>query len=153
MEVVVADQSGEEVDRSYLEQAARIVLLSEKVPESSELSIVLVDIAKMRELNRKLRGIDAPTDVLALPLYAGRNEIDLDQTAPILLLGDVIICPEVAEEAAAEYEVPFREEMSRLLIHGILHLLGYDHELPEKAREMEGIEERLLAGLGSDRVG
>jgi len=107
------------------------------------LSVVFTDDTEMRRMNRKHRGKDKTTDVLSFPL---------DDTTPLLqtrLLGDIVISVPTAKKQAKEYGVPLREELLRLLIHGFLHLLGYDHEnvSRQKARAMERKEEELFSAL------
>ncbi len=106
----------------------------------AELSVVLVDDRAMRRLNRRWRGVDRSTDVLSFPLSepAGGGP----------LLGDVVISLETAERRARAEGRPLRTELERYLAHGVLHLLGYDHERPEDARRMAEAEERLVRGEG-----
>jgi probable rRNA maturation factor len=105
--------------------------------------VVFTDDTEMRRMNRKHRGKDKTTDVLSFPL---------DDTTPLLqtrLLGDLVISVPTAQKQAKEYGVPLREELLRLLIHGFLHLLGYDHEnvSRKKARAMEQKEEEFFGAL------
>ncbi len=100
--------------------------------QDSELSILLVSDKKIRELNRQYRGLDAPTDVLSFP----QNEEDAEEFDSHLL-GDVVISVETAHRQAVEHKLSLEEELVLLLIHGILHLLGYDHERSAK-------EERIM---------
>jgi probable rRNA maturation factor len=105
-------------------------------PGIAEVSVTLLDSARMRELNVRYHGVDAPTDVLAFDLG----------TAGGTLLGDIYVCVDVARESAEEYGETLDDELARLAIHGTLHLLGHDH--PEGARrqdcEMFRLQERLL---------
>jgi probable rRNA maturation factor len=109
-------------------------------PSRAEISVTLVDSPRMRELNSRFHAVDAPTDVLAFDL----GSPDEDAGA---LLGDVYVCAAVADEFAREHEEDSEVEILRLAIHGVLHLLGYDH--PDGAErydsEMFTIQERLLA--------
>ncbi|MCO5142747.1 MAG: rRNA maturation RNase YbeY [Oligoflexia bacterium] len=114
-----------------------------------ELSIVLVSKKEIQKINKEWRGKDYPTDVLSFPQYSKSELIKLDRKQlkieTTLLLGDVVICIDKAKEQAKEKKHSFRFELKWLLIHGILHLLGYDHELSAKeARRMQRIEKRLL---------
>jgi probable rRNA maturation factor len=96
----------------------------------------------MRRLNARYRGIDRPTDVLSFPMREGRTA---DEQA---LLGDIVICVPKAAAQAKEYHVRFYDELLRLLIHGLLHLLGYDHEIDASHRKrMERRERELLNAL------
>jgi len=110
------------------------------VPEMTELSIALVDEDEMAHLNNQYRGIDGPTDVLSFgcddPCPAPGDE-------PITL-GDVVIAPAVAERQAAELGHSVERELDVLLVHGVLHLLGYDHEAADDAGAMAARESALL---------
>lgn len=112
---------------------------------SSTLSLSLVRDPAMRELNRQYRGKDRPTDVLSFPLH---EPAELARGAQPELLGDVVISIETAQRQAAEYEAPLERELERLLIHGILHLLGHDHEAAAERRRMEKEERRLAERIG-----
>jgi len=103
------------------------------------LSIILVGDARMRSLNRAFRRIDRPTDVLSFPL--GDRTQDKH-------LGDVVISLDTAERQAADYAAPLQREVERLLIHGILHLLGHDHHRRDERLRMEREERRLARAIG-----
>ena len=114
-------------------------LLSALRLESAELSVLLVSDIEMRRLNRVYRGADRPTDVLAFAQHEGCGG------APAGLLGDVVISVDTAKRQAAERGLSIGRESERLLIHGVLHLIGYDHERSAaEARRMQR-RERLLA--------
>jgi rRNA maturation RNase YbeY len=105
----------------------------------AELSVLLVSDGEMRRLNHDYRGFDRPTDVLSFPQREGPGP------APEQLLGDVVISVDTARRQAARWHASLGREADRLLIHGLLHLLGYDHERsPVEARRMQR-RERLLA--------
>jgi probable rRNA maturation factor len=107
-----------------------------------ELSVLLADDAAVRALNRDWRGKDLPTNVLSFPAGA-----PVAEGAPILL-GDVALAFEtVAHEAEAQGKA-LPDHLRHLLVHGVLHLLGHDHEIEAEAERMEGLERRILAGLG-----
>lgn len=131
----------EPLDLSAFERLASFVLDREGAPAMSELSILVVDLDEMAELNLRFRSKEGPTDVLSFPcddpcVAAGPDE-------PILL-GDVVIAPSVAEAQALEYGHTVEEEMNLLLVHGVLHLLGYDHIEDEDATVMQARERTLL---------
>ena len=108
---------------------------------AAELSIRIVDAAESQALNRQFRARDKPTNVLAFPA-------DLPPELGLPLLGDVVICREVvAAEAAAQGKAP-EAHWAHMVIHGTLHLLGFDHQDPAQAAEMEALETELLAELG-----
>lgn len=110
-----------------------------------DLSIVLVDDGYIRALNRKYRDCDKPTNVLAFP-YQDKN-YRLPGTGP-LQLGDVVLACETLEREALEQGKPVENHFCHLLVHGILHLLGYDHDNESQAREMEALEVETLSMLG-----
>lgn len=127
------------------ERAARAALAGGGAPPGpAELAIVLADDALLRALNREWRGRDAPTNVLS---FAASGGAPAASGAP-LLLGDVVLAFEtVAGEAAAQGK-PLADHLAHLVVHGVLHLLGFDHEIAGEAERMEALEIRLLAGLG-----
>lgn len=106
-----------------------------------ELSLALVRDPAIRRLNREWRGKDSPTDVLSFP--AG------DSPAPGLKpLGDIIISMDTARRAAKDFGTTLSQELARYLAHGLLHLLGHDHDVPAGARKMERLERKLLGHAG-----
>jgi probable rRNA maturation factor len=119
-------------------------ILSDLGYHESELSILLVDDDEIQRLNREYLSRDHPTNVLAFAMREGEDE----HLQPALL-GDVVVSTETAQLEALQKGVTLEEEMALLLLHGILHLLGYDHENdPEAATEMEAKEEEVLTRLG-----
>ena len=111
----------------------------------TELSVVLCDDAFIQPLNRDFRAKDAPTDVLS---FSQREGEDADPDDPVL--GDVIISVQTAQRQASERGYSIAREMRVLLVHGLLHLLGFDHIVREEAVEMQAEERRLLTLLGED---
>jgi len=131
-----------------VERAARALLRAVGRPAAT-LSVTFVGDAAMRRLNREHRGKDRTTDVLSFPLFepfAVPRRPGPGQ--PELLLGDVIISVDVAVRQAAAYEATLLQEVERLLIHGLLHLLGHDHEEPGERARMRREEKRLAAAIG-----
>lgn len=115
------------------------------VPRPCELAVTLTDDAAIRVLNREWRGIDKPTNVLSFPQADLPEGVDAPQP-----LGDVIVALETLQaEAAAEGKAP-AHHLAHLVVHGTLHLMGYDHLEDDEAEEMEALERRILAGLGID---
>jgi probable rRNA maturation factor len=107
----------------------------------ASLSLTLVDDESIRALNREHRGKDKPTDVLSFPMF--------DTISPAeRMLGDVVISVETAKRQAADYDAPLQRELYRLLIHGVLHLKGHDHEKAGERRAMEAEERRLADAIG-----
>jgi probable rRNA maturation factor len=112
-----------------------------KITGAAELSVVLTDDAEQRTLNRDWRGIDKPTNVLSFP--------QIEPFAPVAgILGDVILARETLEREAAEMGVSFEDHFTHLVVHGFLHILGYDHIDDAEALVMEGLETQILASLG-----
>ncbi len=106
-----------------------------------QVNIVLFDERAARELNRQYRGKNYATNVLSWPYEPAPRE----KTG---LLGDLVICPAVVAREASEQGKPLRDHYAHLTVHGVLHLLGYDHETPLEAGRMERLERRILSGLG-----
>jgi probable rRNA maturation factor len=148
MSIEIANESGVSVDVPGLEQLARFVLTDLGVHPLVELSIRLVDVEAMTALHVHFMNEPGPTDVLAFPmdeLHDRRDDVE-SPDAPPTLLGDVVLCPEVADQQAREAGHSTESELHLLCTHGILHLLGYDHGDPAEEREMFGEQSRLLAG-------
>ncbi|MGB9375988.1 MAG: rRNA maturation RNase YbeY [Mycobacteriales bacterium] len=149
MTVEVANESGVQVDEAELAALAGHVLVAMGVNPMAELSVLLVDQSYMEQLHVRWMGEPGPTDVLAFPM----DELDFARgpgteasEAPVSLLGDVVLCPEVAQRQASVAGHSTQQELHLLCTHGVLHLLGYDHADPETEREMFAVQSRLLAG-------
>ena len=147
MEINVLVDEGVEagVGPSWLEEIAQRVLAAEKASAKTEVGIVVTGQEMVQQLNRSYRGKDEPTDVLA---FSTRDEADGSRFifAPdgLLHLGEVIISYPQAAVQAEEHGHLLKRELSILLIHGLLHLLGYDHEESEARRKMRSREKELL---------
>lgn len=131
-------------------RAARAALAGLSAPAGGELSIVLTDDATIQALNRDWRRIDAPTNVLAFPGDSDRlpqTGLTVDD-APPLLLGDVIVAFETTRAEALRDGKSLADHLAHLIVHGTLHLRGYDHENDPDAEEMEALETSILRGLG-----
>ena len=111
-----------------------------------EVSLVLADDQIVQDLNREWRGKDMPTNVLSFPGFDD-DQPDLPEGAPILL-GDVILAYETCVLEAERDQITIQDHLGHLLVHGILHLLGYDHQTDDEAAEMEMLEIDILAQLG-----
>ena len=114
-------------------------------PEGNEveMTVRIVDEAESHELNLTYRGKDRPTNVLSFP-FECPDEVELP------LLGDLVICRQVVEREAAEQEKPLMAHWAHMVVHGSLHLLGYDHIEDNEAEEMESLETQIMQGLGFD---
>ena len=104
--------------------------------------VALSDDATVRELNARFRGKDKPTNVLSFPAPDAFGDVEQDN------LGDIILAQETVEREAAEQGIPAAHHLQHLVVHGLLHLLGFDHETESEAQEMESIEIEILATLG-----
>jgi len=138
---ITSHREPEPLELSAFERLSAFVLEREEAPGNSELSIALVEIAEMTQLNGEYRGKEGPTDVLSFECDDLCAVIDPDEP---IMLGDVVIAPEIAETQAAEYGHTVEEELNLLLVHGVLHLLGYDHEDDADAEVMQARERALL---------
>lgn len=140
------EASLEAMATGVLERAALYLAEREKQPFGRtplEVSLVFTDDAAIREINREWRAQDKPTNVLsfpAFPLEPGGK--------PGPMLGDIVLARETIEREAADLGKPVDEHLTHLLVHGFLHLFGYDHMDAEEAEEMEGLETRILSELG-----
>jgi len=131
-------------------KVARRTLQEEKAAAQTEVAVTFVDDQYIRELNLRYRGRDEPTDVLSFSMREGEEGEGLPPEADHLL-GDVIISLERAQRQADEYGHSLAREVGFLTVHGLLHLLGYDHEDATGEGEMLARQEEILRGLGLNR--
>jgi probable rRNA maturation factor len=131
---------------SELRRIAAHVLDEERVAKNVSAEVVIGDFETVRELNRLYRGRDEPTDVLSFAASEGEAFMDAPDEAPSL--GEVIVCLPVAEAQAAAGSRAVTGEIAHLLVHGLLHILGHDHEEAADGAEMKQREDELLAALG-----
>jgi probable rRNA maturation factor len=136
---------------------ARSVLGARGLKGDVEVSLLFVEADAIAALNARFLGREGPTDVLAFPIEdepaPGGRSPDLGgsgpgsepEDPPLTLLGDVVICPSVAQRNAREHEVTLEDELALLVVHGLLHLLGMDHEAEAEAERMEQLEREMLA--------
>jgi probable rRNA maturation factor len=165
MSIEVANESGVVVDEQALVQVARHVLDRLGVSPLAELSLLLVDVEQMEKLHVRWMGEEGPTDVLAFPMDEldlrgsrgvghgsghGAATDDSDEASPAVL-GDVVLCPEVAERQGRDAGHGTEAELQLLCTHGVLHLLGYDHGEPEEHKEMFGLQAELLSSWQAAR--
>ncbi|GAA4263134.1 rRNA maturation RNase YbeY [Dactylosporangium darangshiense] len=145
MSIEIANESGVDVNSDTILAVARHALDDMGVNPLAELSILLVDVEYMTELNHRWMDGDGPTDVLAFPMDEGSVDHGPGEgSGEPALLGDIVLCPEVAAKQAATAGHATIDELALLTVHGILHLLGYDHAEPEEEAEMFGLQARLL---------
>lgn len=139
MDVFVANEQSFPVDESRSAALAKHTLSSEQVDDEAELSVLFVGADHIKKLNQRYAGDNYATDVLAFPL--------LEDDDDGYMLGDVVICPEVAESNARKLGHPLGEELDTLLVHGTLHLLGYDHQDERQRSRMEKRQQELLVSF------
>ena len=159
MSIEIRNESGVAVDEAGLAALARHVLDQMRVHPLAELSVLLVDEEAMAGLHQRWMGEDGPTDVLAFPMDelglpnpgGGQAEHGTDDDTAETLLGDVVLCPQVALRQADKAGHSVQQELDLLCTHGILHLLGYDHAEPDEHATMFGLQDRLLADWGPVR--
>ena len=137
---------------------AELVLAEERVPPDAEMSVLFVDRQTITDLNARFLDGDGPTDVLAFPLdeeevASGRRPDEggrgpgapAESTDPPIVIGDVVVCPAVAKNQSDERAADLDDELALLVVHGTLHLLGFDHAEEPDARRMQAREQELLA--------
>lgn len=142
--------------RSMIKDILFAGIKTENISVPVEISIVLTDNRFIQELNEKYRGKSSPTDVLAFPMYDKKTIKNLiKKREPItnqgLVLGDIVISVERAQEQAAEFNHSIEREIGYLLVHGFLHLLGYDHIRKSDSQKMRQKEEEILHLVGLTR--
>ncbi len=152
MSIEVANESGVGVDELALISVSRFALNKMGINALAELSILLMDVEAMTELHVKWMDEEGPTDVMSFPM----DELDTarrpDEAGPgPALLGDVVLCPAVATEQATQAGHSLDDELHLLTVHGILHLLGYDHAEPGEERKMFQLQNQLLDDWREER--
>ena len=150
MDVLFENNTKEEVNYKLIENVISEALKYEGVSDNTEISVTIVDNEEIRKINNKFRNIDRATDVLSFPLIDFDNE-DLPDDGSKIYLGDIIISIERAKEQANEYGHSLDREVGFLTAHSMLHLLGYDHMVPEEEKVMFAKQEEILSNLGLKR--
>lgn len=146
MSVEINNESTVEVDETALQRLAAFVLESMNVHPETELGILLVDESAIEQLHVQWMNLPGPTDVLSFPmdeLRPGRP----DSLTPAGMLGDIVVCPQVAQSQAEAAGHSLLQEVFVLITHGMLHLLGFDHAAPDEEAEMFGLQRDLLLGF------
>ena len=142
----MSNESGVAVDESAIASVARHVLTAMHVNPAAELSVMVVTTEVMTELHERWMDEPGPTDVMAFPmddLLDDSRRPDAPDMGPALL-GDIVLCPAFAKDQARTAGHGLADELHLLTVHGVLHLLGYDHAEPEEHREMFGLQDELL---------
>jgi len=154
----IANEAGIDVDEAALAAVARYSLDQLRIHPLAELSVLIVDEQTMTELHERWMGEPGPTDVLSFPMdelrpphMGGNRAGDPQPDGNPGLLGDVVLCPQVAAEQAVKAGHSTQDELELLTVHGILHLLGYDHAEPEEHATMFGLQEQLLKSWRDER--
>ncbi len=149
MSIEINNESVVPVDETALQRLAIYALDSLHVHPDAELAIVLVDEGAMEQLHLQWMDEPGPTDVLSFPMDELRPGTE-ESITPAGLLGDIVLCPQVAiAQAEAAGHSPL-DEMLLLTAHGILHLLGFDHAEPEEEREMFALQRDILVGFAAE---
>lgn len=138
IELMIADELESLVDSAALEKAVVLTLSHEEVTDEIEMTVVVDYDERLQELNRQFLGVDAPTDVLSFP--AG----EINPETGMTYLGDIIISYPTALKQAEQAGASLTAEMQLLVIHGTLHLLGYDHGSPDEKAEMWAVQQEIL---------
>lgn len=149
MNLLISNNSRQGLDLDQIEAMAyktiEEVLRVEDFTSDVEVSLTLVDKDEIHSLNRDYRGVDRPTDVLSFPMddeiFPGEEDVDL-------ILGDIVICLDIAKAQAEEYGHSLDRELSYLICHSTLHLLGYDHMEEDEKAIMRGKEKEIMKNLG-----
>ena len=150
MTVDINNESGLEADSPGLVRLATFALDQLRIHPQAELSILLVDEDTMSSYHEKYMGEPGPTDVLSFPMDELRPPGDEDEP-PVGLLGDIVLCPAVTDRQAREHGRSTTAEAEYLLVHGILHLLGYDHADDDDRTEMFGLNAKIIAAWAAER--
>ena len=146
MSIESNNESGVEAPQEALVKLIRHILTAMHLHPQTEVSVILADIETMEKLHVEWMDEPGPTDVLSFPMDELRPGTAAEPTAPGLL-GDIVLCPVVAQEQAVSAGHSMEEELLLLTTHGMLHLMGYDHREPEEKEEMFGIQRELLSGF------
>jgi probable rRNA maturation factor len=152
MSIEVLNESGDTIDVTALSRLARFTMDQMRVHPMAELCIKLVDEATIAELNEKWMDKEGPTDVLAFPMDELRPGL-VNEEPEEGVLGDLVLCPDIAAKQGETAGHGTEAEIELLTVHGILHLLGYDHAEPEEHKEMFGLQDELLAAWRTPNAG
>ncbi len=152
MTIEVQNESGLEIDELRTQRLARFVMDRMRVHPLAELCVTAVDEETIAELNVRWMEKEGPTDVLAFPMDELRPGL-VNEEPEEGMLGDLVLCPAVAAQQARTAGHSTATELDLLTVHGILHLLGYDHAVPAEHKEMFGLQDQLLGEWVSHEAG
>ncbi|MFC4137228.1 MULTISPECIES: rRNA maturation RNase YbeY [unclassified Microbacterium] len=146
--IEINNESAISIDETVLQRLTEFNLAQLHVSPDAEVAIVLVDEGAMESLHVQWMDEPGPTDVLSFPMDELRPGSE-DHPTPPGLLGDIVLCPQVAESQAATAGHTLMDELILLTTHGLLHLLGFDHAEPDEEREMFGLQKELIRGFAA----
>ena len=146
MTIEITNESGVAIDETVLLRLMEYDLAELHVSPDADIAILLIDEGAMEALHVQWMDEPGPTDVLSFPMDELRPGTE-DQPTPAGLLGDIVLCPQVAETQAQAAKHSTMDELVMLTTHGLLHLLGFDHAEPDEEREMFGLQNELLVGF------
>lgn len=153
MTVLVSDEQDDPIPMQSLSDLVGIVMEAEGLERDTVIDLTFVGEAAMTELNQTHMNKTGPTDVLSFPIEDAQPGISprRNPAGPPVHLGDIFVCPRVVAANATETDVPFSDELALVVVHGVLHLLGYDHVDDDDADLMESRERSILQQVGSVR--
>jgi probable rRNA maturation factor len=151
MSIEVANESGMDIGEAELVDVARFAMARMDVHPAAELSITLVDSDTMADLHMRWMDLPGPTDVMSFPMdeLTPGGRPDAAEPGPAML-GDIVLCPSFAADQAARAGGSLDDELALLTVHGVLHLLGYDHAEPDEEKVMFGLQRQILADWRED---
>lgn len=146
MDVHIDIRDGVELPRDYnVEDLVTFALRHMECPDNCDVSVSFVSEEEIQALNEEYRGVNTVTDVLSFPCD---DPYEADPAEELIELGDIVVCPSVIDEQRHEFGTTFVQEASLMTVHSVLHLLGYDHMVPEEREEMEAFEKEILEAWG-----
>ena len=149
MEIIYENETEYTVDFSLIEKTAKAALEYEHFTDNTEISVTIVSLDDIHKINLEHRGIDRPTDVLSFPLIDfTRDKLPENEK---VYLGDIVLCYDKVLSQAKEYGHSVERELAFLTAHSMLHLMGYDHMVPDEEKVMFAKQEEILAGIGLTR--
>lgn len=146
MSIGIFNKTEEKIDKNFVRKIVKFTL-KKMNSLNSEVNIIFVDLNLIHEINKTYRGVDRPTDVISFAL----EDNDDISVYDLRVLGDIYICLEKVHEQALEYGHKEEREMAFLIVHGLLHLLGYDHMKKEDEKIMFSLQEEILNEIGISR--
>ena len=146
MSIGIFNKTEEKIDKSFVRKVVKHTLKKMEA-EKSEVNIIFVGLEEIHEINKTYRNVDRPTDIISFALEDTEDVTVYEER----VLGDIYICLDKVHEQAKEYGHTEIREMAFLIVHGLLHLLGYDHMIKEEEKIMFGLQEEILNEMGITR--